>query len=71
MKQRIVYLCCEHADDLAIDIQQRIDERNKYGYYLADIKYFGLEEEHLSFPSAFLLFNEFKKCQKDCCHEGS
>jgi hypothetical protein len=61
MKQKFVYLQASYLADLAGLISEEIEEKNEDGYFLADIKYSGLEDDQGDVASAYLLFNPIEE----------
>ena len=58
MRQSIIHVQTRNYENLALEIQKQIDEYYEDMYYLADIQYFGMEDQDCD-CHAFLLFHEF------------
>ena len=66
MKQMFIHVQAEEYEDLACEIQNRIEEQHDDRYYLVNIEYLCTDTDD-GFLHAFLLFNEFKKVWGDFC----
>jgi hypothetical protein len=67
MRQTSVYVRAIYNIDLTDEINKKIDEQFKAGYYLFDIQYFGIEGEDC-YCHAFLLFHEFNVDYEERCY---
>lgn len=67
MRQAVAHVNAFFYKDLALEIQDQIDEFYLEGYYLIDIQYFGMKEQDIN-CHAFLLFEQDENYHEECCY---